>query len=243
LTLRGLGTNRLPVTRLAILDDVLPAQIAVHRNALAPVEVVWTGTDPARLASEGPRLGLTVLALSFDLLGGEEHAARRARELGAATGAELVILLHHFARREVIREAARTGARPVKTPVSLDVLRTHMTSVLVKGLLSGDDAREVADAPTVAVSAVHEDLPPRRFTREQLGRLREIESRVECECPNHVSELLLSLGAFEDYAAACESRNTDDAQIHALLHRKTAAARRIVEEALVELLRHERIEL
>lgn len=226
------------MTRLAILDDVLPAQLAAHRDALAPVEVVWTGTDPARLVSEGPKLGLTVLALSFDLLGGEERAAQRAKEIGAATGAELVILLYHFARREVIREAARIGTRPVKAPVSLEALRTHMTSVIVKGLLSRDDAR--ADSEPVAGAV---EPAPRRFTREQLGRLREIESRVECECPNHLSELLLSLGAFEDYAAACESRNADDARIHSVLHRSTAAARRIVEDALVELLRHESIVL
>jgi hypothetical protein len=90
---------------------------------------------------------------------------------------------------------------------------------------------------------VPDQIPPRRFTREQLGRLREIESRVECECPNHLSELLISLGAFEDYAAACESRNAEDSRIHALLHRSTAAARRIVEDSLVELLRHENIVL
>lgn len=228
------------MTRLAILDDVLPAQLAAHRDALAPVEVVWTGTDPARLAAEGPRLGLGVLALSFDLLGGEEHAAQRAKELGAATGADLVILLYQFARREVIREAARIGTRPVKAPVSLDALRTHMTSVIVKGLLSSDEAKPESDTRTLAAPP---EIAPRRFTREQLGRLREIESRVECECPNHLSEPLLSLGAFEDYAAACESRNAEDARIHALLHRTTAAARRIVEDSLVELLRHESIVL
>lgn len=54
---------------------------------------------------------------------------------------------------------------------------------------------------------------------------------------------LLSLNAFEDYSAACESRGTEDAKIHTLLHRSTAAARRIVEDALVELLRHEGIVL
>lgn len=227
------------MTRLAILDDVLPSQLSAHRDALSPVEVVWTGTDPALLASEGPKLGLSVLALSFDLLGGEEHAAQRAKDLGAATGAELVILLYHFARREVIREAARIGTRPVKAPVSLDALRTHMTSVIVKGLLARDESKSESTAPAAALA----EIAPRRFTREQLGRLREIESRVECECPNHLSELLLSLGAFEDYASACESRNAEDARIHAHLHRSTAAARRIVEEALVELLRHENIVL
>jgi hypothetical protein len=112
--------------------------------------------------------------------------------------------------------------------------------VIVKGLLSRDETKPERDAPAIAAPA---EIAPRRFTREQLGRLREIESRVECECPNHLSELLLSLGAFEDYAAACESRNSEDARIHALLHHSTAAARRIVEDSLVELLRHESIVL
>ncbi len=131
------------MTRLAILDDVLPSQIAGRTGELAPIELVWSGTDASRLAAEGPSLGLSVLALSFELLGGEEHAARRARELGDATGAEL----------------------------------------------------------------------------------------------------LLSLGAFEDYAAACQSRSPEDARIHGLLHRSTAAARRLMEDALVELLRHENVVL
>lgn len=226
------------MTRLAILDDLLPAQLSAHRDALAPVDVVWTGTDPARLAAEGPKLGLSVLALSMDLLGGEEHASKTAKELGEATGAELVILLYQFARREVIREAARAGARPVKAPVSLEALRTHMTSVIVKGLLT-----QPSSTTEPRAAAASTDDHARLFTREQLGRLREIDSRVECECPNHLSELLLALGAFEDYAAACESRNADDARIHRVLHRSTAAARRIVEDALVELLRHENIVL
>lgn len=225
------------MTRLAILDEVLPTQIDQRHEDLSPVEVVWTGTDPARLLAEGPRLRPAVLALNFDLLGGEDHAARRAKELSEATGAELVILLYQFARREVLRDAARTGARPVKVPVTVTNLRTHMTSVIVKQLLAKPDAP--GGLTDVAASPPTE----RRFTKTQLARLREIESKVECECPNHLSELLLSLSAFEDYSAACENRNADDAKIHALLHRSTAAARRIVEDALVELLRHENIVL
>lgn len=127
----------------------------------------------------------------------------------------------------------------MKVPVTVSNLRTHMTSVIVKQLLAapGADREE-------AVATVREAAPTeRRFTKAQLARLREIESKVECECPNHLSELLLSLSAFEDYSAACESRSADDAKIHSLLHRSTAAARRIVEDALVELLRHENIVL
>ncbi len=225
------------MTRLAILDEVLPTQIDLRTDDLSPVEVVWTGTDPARLLADAARLRPNVLALNFDLLGGEDHAARRAKELAEATGAELVILLYQFARREVLREMARTGARPVKVPVTVTNLRTHMTSVIVKQLLAPPGAEP--GSAQLAQSAPTE----RRFTKQQLARLREIESKVECECPNHLSELLLSLNAFEDYSAACENRNADDARIHSVLHRSTAAARRIVEDALVELLRHENIVL
>lgn len=56
--------------RLAILDDVLPSQIDHRHDDLAPVQVVWTGTDPSRLLADAPRAKPTVLALSYDLLGG-----------------------------------------------------------------------------------------------------------------------------------------------------------------------------
>lgn len=66
---------------------------------------------------------------------------------------------------------------------------------------------------------------------------------MDCECPNHLSEILLQLGSFEDYSAACENRNQADAAIHAALHRATGQARAIMEEALAQLLVHERIVL
>lgn len=223
------------MTRLAILDDILPAQIRERAEDLSPVEVVWTGTQAEELLAESNRLRPDVLALNLELLGGEDEAPRRARELATSTGAELVILLYQFARREVLREAARAGARPVKVPVTLANLRTHMTSVIVKDLLAAP--REPIASSTLPAPA------ERRFTKAQLARLHEIESRVECECPNHLSELILSLDAFESYSAACESRNAEDARIHGVLHRSTAAARRIMEDALTELLRHENIVL
>lgn len=87
------------------------------------------------------------------------------------------------------------------------------------------------------------ELPPRHYTDAQLARLLEVSSVVECECPNHLAKLVASLVDFETYAADCENRNADDAQVHAYLYQKTAAARAIMEEALYELARFEKIEV
>lgn len=85
--------------------------------------------------------------------------------------------------------------------------------------------------------------PERLFSVEQLARLLEITSEVDCECPNHLSRIVDGLLAFEEYSANCESRDAEDAALHAYLHKETAKARAIMETALVELVRFEKIEL
>lgn len=82
---------------------------------------------------------------------------------------------------------------------------------------------------------------PRRFTPERLGRLMEITSKVQCECPNHVAKLVEALASFEDYSRGCESRNEADRAVHAMLADRSGQARAIMEEALEELLRAEGI--
>lgn len=85
--------------------------------------------------------------------------------------------------------------------------------------------------------------PPRRYSREQLARLMEIASAVQCECPNHLARIVTSLLAFEDYALGCEDRNPEDARVHRMLYERTARARGVMDQALAELLAHEGIEL
>ncbi|MDQ3037336.1 MAG: hypothetical protein M3Y87_33385 [Myxococcota bacterium] len=246
---------------IAILDDVLPLQLLERPGELDPVRVVWTGTDRAALRSAASALRPNVLALDIDRLGDEP--IDEARRLADASGAEMVLLLYQFAPREMLRDASRVGARPVKTPIRLGALRTQMTSVIVRNILNDErsttpvpvpSAPKTAPAPTLApprrgtpasgpLGPSDPDVPGRRFTRAQLGRLAEIQSSIECECPNHLSELLIALGAFEDYSRACRNRDDADARIHTMLYRNAARARSIVENALAELLVHERITL
>ena len=88
-----------------------------------------------------------------------------------------------------------------------------------------------------------EALPPRRFSPARLARLMEIVSAVKCECPNHVAKIVEALVGFEDYSRDCENRNDEDRAIHALLHRSSARARAVMEAALEELLRFEKIDV
>ncbi len=224
--------------RLAILDDYLPEQLRTDaEGALTDMQVVWTGTDLDELVRTAKEHEVQVVILNVDLAKGTAPADAVER-VKKETGVDLVIALYSFLRRSEL-EAVAEHSRPVKSPTSLTQLRSQMLHVLVKNLFGkADAARRERGRPNASGSN-----PAPRFTRAQLGKLIEIQSAVQCECPNHVGELVAGLMAFEAYAEACENQNPKDARVHRMLADRTGRARLIMEDALSELIEHEGIEI
>lgn len=82
---------------------------------------------------------------------------------------------------------------------------------------------------------------PPRFRDDQLARLREMSTAIECECPQHLTRLVTALLAFEDYSQTCAAKDTPDASLHRMMREKAELARIIMEDALSVVLKHERI--
>ena len=74
--------------------------------------------------------------------------------------------------------------------------------------------------------------PAKRFSRNTLAVLGDVASNITCECPHHLTELVIGLSNFEDYSAECVSKSPDDAELHAYLQSTTAKCRASMEEAL-----------
>jgi hypothetical protein len=241
--------------RLAVLDERLSAQLDT-RPATEGLEVVWKGAVLAQLEQQGPRLKPNVLVLDLELLGAEPAAT--IDRLRDQCGSDLVFAVYTFAKRDLLANVERTSARLMQSPVSLDRLRAQMTGLIVRHLLGRGDEVEMETTPTPSVPAAPRrsdrdvgalaatavdarPVPPPRFTPAQLGKLAELESSIECECPNHLADLLTRLGAFERYSAGCASRNEEDAAVHRMLNAETGRARAVLEAALTRLLEFEKI--
>lgn len=215
---------------MVILDDSLPQQLQHAAGPLGDVTVTWTGTDPDALVAHCRKQRPHVAIVNVDLLGAMLQPDRRIAMLKEETGAELVIALYSFLRRQDL-EAITSVSRPLRGPVTLARLRSQMLSVIVRHMLDDEETKTPAKV----------EVGPPRFSSAQLARLMEIQSAVDCECPNHLSELVSSLSAFEAYARNCESRSPADAKIHADLALFTAQARAVMERALERVIEHEKI--
>lgn len=153
------------------------------------------------------------------------------RELVGRAQALRAIVIYRFAQSKTARMIDKDieGITAIRGPVDIAELRLALQADVAFAERKGESAAAV---PAFSET---EDLE-RLFTDVQLAKVSKISTTIECECPQHLANLLFGLTAFERYSAECESRNPEDEKLHAYLHRMTSRARHTMEEALGEVL-------
>ena len=163
------------------------------------------------------------------------------------SGATRAVVIYHYTQ-EVARELMEDSSSiitPLRAPISPEDLKSVCEADLAMATIRNSSLELVpsGEKDNLLQSSDSESIPPRKYSQEVLSRVANISTSIDCECPHHLSALLTSLTVFEDYCKMCESRNEEDVMLHALLHRKTAEARAIMEDALTVLADVEDIEL
>lgn len=257
------------MVKLALLGESYPAQLRENPQALRDVQVVWAGTSLEAFRKEVPERRPDVLALDFHELDGVDTGV--VPTLLENSRARHAIVTYRFAKRGVLQHYPAGKVRLLQGPISLSLLRAHVHLAALDEMMQPAAARPPAPLPAPitprpapmaaapasapalqwggpesgALATVTVPATPKapRYSSDQLGQLLEISSVVQCECPNHLSQIVSSLQAFEEYSKHCENKNEADRQVHALLYKYTAAARAVMEEALGALVKHENITL
>lgn len=225
--------------RVAALGAFLPELLRRDVIAANPVELVASGSDPEQFLADTRGLRPDVLVLEVSNLTPERMVdLERLRENSAAGE---TVVAYGFGRSDDERVLAAKGFRLLRTPVTADELAVCLLAAAVK-LRAGDHYAPPPEPATPTEQRLAA-APPRRYEQDDLVRLAGIDSEVDCECPKHMAQVVQTLSAFEAYSAQCEDRNAQDAALHAHLHRSTAHARALMEEALAHLVEVEGIEL
>jgi len=218
-----------PVASTLVFGDALPYQVSQWVAELPSIQVLGGHSLFADFEREALACHPDILIMEFPAL--QADAVERIRELLREGGFRRTIVVYAFAAKTVLGRLRKLGVLTLRAPVTASSLqeacqietKEHQTkSPLNTGL---------------------ENIPLRRYTGKELAAIAQLNTRLVCECPQHVVDLVSRLSAFEAYSADCENRHAQDAIVHARLHEMTAAARAILEDALTFLLSSEGIEL
>ncbi|MCY7319274.1 MAG: MerR family transcriptional regulator [Ramlibacter sp.] len=120
-----------------------------------------------------------------------------------------------------------------------DALRAAGVTVCREPVTGAELARLIAaskQVPQREPEAKRGRSSPRLYSDTELASLAEIPSRVACECPRHLAEIVTLLVGFERYSAECVSAGPTDAALHRHLHDISSVARTMFEQALARVI-------
>lgn len=162
-----------------------------------------------------------------------DSRAMQIKTLSKSARAEKIILYYRFANQKNLHLLNQAGVQVVKGPVDDTAIQ-----IMVSSLMSAQ-----ASQPAVELESIFAYYPTHIFSDEQLSTLVDLPSKIDCECPHHLAELLEGLKAFERYSGECMNKNDDDAALHSKIQRTTAGVRHRLELLLQDVLAAEGLTL
>jgi MerR family transcriptional regulator, light-induced transcriptional regulator len=153
------------------------------------------------------------------------------RQLRAATKAPVVIVVYGFGSRQALARLDAANVIALAAPTD----PAQLARICQLGLAIDPTP------PTAFSQMLMHSAAPRRYADAFLHQLSQMPSKVQCECPNHLADLLTKLNAFERYSLECESLNVKDAAMHAMMYSASGHCREFLEEVLRRLMAHEGI--
>lgn len=153
------------------------------------------------------------------------------RQLRAGTQVQLIIVIYGFGNRQLLSRLDNANIIALAAPAD----PSQIARICHLGL-------SINPTPPAAFAQIMmRSAAPRRYDDAFLQQLSHMPSKVLCECPNHLADLLNKLNAFESYSLECESTNVKDAALHAMMFSASAHCREFLEEVLRQMLVHEDI--
>ena len=219
--------------QVAVIGDFLPAQLKSARSKPERLEFVACSTSMQNFRADIRRLRPDALVWELPVL--NRDSVKILKELIAVSGVRVAVVVYGFGRYDALEALRAKGIRTVRSPCTLDQLYVALLQEPSRNALMV----ETGSLRNRGIPEELTDIPVRRFGVEELAKLAGASAAVECECPTHLVDLVISLSAFEAYSAACESKNDKDAALHAYLHATAASARASLEEALERVARAE----
>ena len=180
--------------------------------------------DQATLSLPPPPVD--ALLLSLPAL--HDDIAAQILALGEACQAKVISVGYAFGTGRATELLRLAGVRLYREPGGRIALRQVL-----------NDLYRAMQGYEVAGPEVMRSRAARRFSDQELEQMASSSSTIACECPRHLTELVMQLSSFEKYSDDCGSRTLEDALLHRHLGDVANRALAMFESALAHIAREE----
>ncbi len=217
---------------VVVIGDVLPLQLE-HNNIQDP-QFSFAGLYYSEEEFNEKHDGEEIDILIVEYPAIQEDKLAEIEQLFKQSGARKILLVYGFTNSASKRLLIDSKINLVPAPITVDHLHAE-----IKHLIEDTQFQSKAEQDI----SIKQPAPGRTYSNKQLIQLSSASSTIKCECPQHLSSLILKLVQFEVYSEQCENRGLKDAELHAMLGKMTGHARAVMENALTEVVTAEGIKV
>ena len=161
-----------------------------------------------------------------------EDSIDRIEKLFKKSAAKKLILIYGFTNSAAKKLLDKTNYKYIQAPVSVKNLQREVSELIKISSLKEDIPSNVE---------LETKAPTRNYNNKQLITLSSASSTIKCECPQHLSSMVIKLVQFEQYSVECIDKYEKDAELHAMLGNMAGHARSILEKALSKIVDAEKL--
>ncbi len=217
---------------VAVIGDVLPLQLEHNQIEDSRLNFVGLYNDEQEFKQKHDGEAVDILIVEYPAI--HEDILSDIDDLYRSSGAGKMLLVYGFTNSAAKRLLQTSRYTLVPAPITVEHLHAEIKHLV----------EETTVQPAVQQDlSVEKPAPTRIYSNKQLIKMSSASSTIKCECPQHLSSLILKLVQFEVYSEQCENRGLKDAELHAMLGRMTGHARALMETALTDVVKAEGIDV
>jgi len=217
--------------RIVIISESTGLHIRNIEDDVDDLLVVARFSSTEHFESKIGSLKSDVLLIEISTLHKEDsNMVMKWLRLSDATHAFVV---YRFGNAEAFHHIPTSRCTLIHAPTDLQTIRQHCLALFSRNLEKNKTS--IGESTEIAAA--------RKYDDETLARIAMLSTTIKCECPKHITELIISLAAFERYSNECESLSPKDAALHVYLNNTVALAREMMESALTRVIKAENIEI
>ena len=225
---RGASALQKEKPRVVFVGEQLCRWLDGHQGCIARVDALLarvSATRPELVENLGDQ-DIDTLVLEYANL--NASSLQHLNELLETLQPQRMLVIYQFGSERVLEQLKKLEITSTQFPPEPAFLAYEMSrSIAEKAVSQGtSDAGELVAAK------------PRQFGEKELAAAATMRSEVDCECPSHLSQLISTLGNFEEYSANCSAENWEDAAVHSCIYAYASQARWLMEKALQAVVDH-----
>lgn len=150
------------------------------------------------------------------------------------SGAKHLILIYGFTNSAARKKLDKKPYIYIQAPISIDNLQREIIGL----------SKDININHGINHGIQLEQSPPaRQYSNKQLIQLTTASRVIKCECPQHLSTIVIKLVQFEQYINECIEKYDVDKELHAELGNMAGHSRAVLEQAITKVITAENMTL